>query len=391
MKFDFIDSQSDEEEKGAKVAAESEEEGDEIKQGEEGNLVKIVLANLMQKYGGNIKVMLQAKELVKKSNHVDQQSVQTLKQLYKSLKRNPSELLKLAQSQSTLDFEKYAKYIQELPAESSQVSAEEFAAQRHALVVFLKAKLLAKGDQKDLLLSQFCATDEEKLQVIWKDSNLAGFLKVIKDKHSLGYFVTEIKVSGGSGQLSLAQLKLLETLSTKAIPNSAPLALHKITTNAEFLIKCYVYAKSLILTSMISKGKASIAMAYLKKTIMQQSLNFDLQGRLLVKVAKITTCKEMGELLKVIKQTALQSLPVKVFDQLQATLSSDITHAKLTSGKGKVNDDLQTLVQLKIEVYETQLVSSGHDKSEDAWIEYLTFLHAEYRYVDAKAVKQRAF
>jgi len=76
-----------------------------------------------------------------------------------------------------------------------------------------------------------------------------------------------------------------------------------------------------------------------------------------------------------------------VFDQLQATLSSDITHAKLTSGKGKVNDDLQTLVQLKIEVYETQLVSSGHDKSEDAWIEYLTFLHAEYRYVDAKAVK----
>jgi len=75
MKFDFIDSQSDEEEKGAKVAAESEEEGDEIKQGEEGNLVKIVLANLMQKYGGNIKVMLQAKELVKKSNHVDQQSV----------------------------------------------------------------------------------------------------------------------------------------------------------------------------------------------------------------------------------------------------------------------------------------------------------------------------
>jgi len=68
----------------------------------------------------------------------------------------------------------------------------------------LKAKLLAKGDQKDLLLSQFCATDEEKLQVIWKDSNLAGFLKVIKDKHSLGYFVTEIKVSGGSGQLSLA-------------------------------------------------------------------------------------------------------------------------------------------------------------------------------------------
>ena len=76
-KLAFIDGDDDEELKDI--------EG-EIKHGEEANLVKIVMSNLVEKYQSDAQVLKQAKSILKKSEKVPAETVQQVSDAYRRLK-----------------------------------------------------------------------------------------------------------------------------------------------------------------------------------------------------------------------------------------------------------------------------------------------------------------
>ena len=82
------------ESKDAELAFIDEEDQDgsanpegEIKQGEEANIVKIVVANLISKYSQNAKVLKEAKRICKRSPQVPEETVQSLATAYSTLKQ----------------------------------------------------------------------------------------------------------------------------------------------------------------------------------------------------------------------------------------------------------------------------------------------------------------
>ena len=60
----------------------------EIKAGEEANIVKIVTANLIKKFGTDARVLKEAKQILKGSNgeNVPEETVQSIRDAYEKLK-----------------------------------------------------------------------------------------------------------------------------------------------------------------------------------------------------------------------------------------------------------------------------------------------------------------
>ena len=68
-------------------------------------------------------------------------------------------------------------------------------------------------------------------------------------------------------------------------------------------------------------------------------------------------------------------------------MSSAIAEAKMAKAG---ESELKTLRSLKSDVYEAQLRCDSFKACQNIWIDYLTFLHAENKHLEAKAVKSRA-
>ena len=69
----------------------------EVKRGEEGNIVKIVVQNLLEKFPNDIVLLKEVKDILKESKHIDPDStLNKVKEAYKALKENnPSALVTL--------------------------------------------------------------------------------------------------------------------------------------------------------------------------------------------------------------------------------------------------------------------------------------------------------
>ena len=88
--LEFIDNEEEQE---------SDIEG-EVKKGEEANIVKIVVDNLLQKFPNNILLLKDVKQILKQSQHIDGSTLIKVKEAYTSLKdRDPLAVMELYKGQ----------------------------------------------------------------------------------------------------------------------------------------------------------------------------------------------------------------------------------------------------------------------------------------------------
>ena len=84
-KGELIDAAADLEFIDEDVGSEEAVEG-EIKPGEEANIVNIVTRNVIEKFGTDAKVLRDVKKILQSSDHVQAETVQSVKAAYQSLK-----------------------------------------------------------------------------------------------------------------------------------------------------------------------------------------------------------------------------------------------------------------------------------------------------------------
>ena len=84
--LDFIDEDDDDSVADEEVKEKKEEVDGEIKPGEEGNIVKIVVGNLIKKFGKDAQLLREAKAILKQSKHVSPETIELIRDAYKSLK-----------------------------------------------------------------------------------------------------------------------------------------------------------------------------------------------------------------------------------------------------------------------------------------------------------------
>ena len=258
--LEFIDDEEDKE---------SDIEG-EVKRGEEGNIVKIVVENLLEKFPNDIILLREVKNILKQSKHIDPDStLRKVKEAYKQLKEeNPLSLIEL-----------YFKEEITLPLLIKGLKRIEHAKEpdsRHELRrFFVKAaiKLLTtttSNEAKTIFdtLIAFCDSDLEKLEYIFtygKLSHSNSDLKVLyldemsnSTKSTLEWIVTNVKLTKTS--LDKNELKELEMKSNNHSKNKLNiLAKSGFDESTEFSEKVFVYAKYIIILQMVAENKHDIA------------------------------------------------------------------------------------------------------------------------------------
>ena len=117
----------------------------------------------------------------------------------------------------------------------------------------------------------------------------------------------------------------------------------------------FVYAKYTVLKQMASENKHDIAAEYCKKVIFDHKRNWHIQRMMLEKLAKSGV--RLVNVLKVIKETALDQMSAKTFEHLKNSALLESDQVAATS-----------------QVYEAKLHAGAFSTDEDTWIEYYCYL-----------------
>lgn len=237
----------------------------ETQRGDEANFVKIVWQNLLAKFSSDILVLKKAKACLKQSKYLRQSApevIDSASEAVRQLKRKESaqlELINQIRDVNDISFEKIQKMANRAVNNARQALSKKLEKREDCLAI-------------RLLL---CEDDMQRLQILYACKQPAvEFLEQIEDKSSLHYLV----VCNKGQSISKKVLQQLENA--------------KKTNDDDFSNKCFVQAKSMIVSEMVRQNTA-LAMKYINKLMLTLATQPLMQQALIKKLSKSLDIQNM--------------------------------------------------------------------------------------------------